>query len=255
MVAGAVIAANQGGGSKLRRIRAYLKAHWKELLALTFAAIPALFIVFHKPARDAATKTISYPASLFGPPGGGSPGAPPGPSGGGDPGGSIPTPQQPLSTVPIGPAPQSWSGPKAVAMSVNGYNPVSVAPPSIKTEVLTASMKYREPQPISESRGAQKGGPVVPADTPAVTSPGAVVPAPNLGGSIGDVIQGGMGFVTANVSAIAANIAKAKPAPAPAPAPTAPSPVRANTPPPAPPPADLNQSTGSHPGGHGVQEY
>jgi hypothetical protein len=57
---------------RLKRLGAYAKAHWKELLALTLAAIPAAFILFHKGARQTAQQAISYPAALFGGGGAGS---------------------------------------------------------------------------------------------------------------------------------------------------------------------------------------
>ena len=53
-----------GGG--LKRVGAWARIHWKELLAIGLAAIPAAFLLFHKGTQQAATSALSYPASLFG---------------------------------------------------------------------------------------------------------------------------------------------------------------------------------------------
>jgi len=60
-VTGAAIAAKAGGGPAVKRVGAYVKAHWKELLALTFAAIPAIFILLHTGARKAVQQTLTLP--------------------------------------------------------------------------------------------------------------------------------------------------------------------------------------------------
>ncbi len=46
-VTAAAIAAKEKGGGHFHRVGAYIKAHWKELLALALAAIPALFIIMN----------------------------------------------------------------------------------------------------------------------------------------------------------------------------------------------------------------
>jgi hypothetical protein len=48
------------------RAETYGKAHWKELTALALAAIPALFLLFHKGARQAAGNAITYIPAQFG---------------------------------------------------------------------------------------------------------------------------------------------------------------------------------------------
>jgi len=58
-VTGAAIAANQASGNPAKRVGAYMKAHWKELLALVLAAIPALFILFHAGARKQAQQILT----------------------------------------------------------------------------------------------------------------------------------------------------------------------------------------------------
>ena len=103
------------GGSRLKRAGMYLKAHWKELLALVLAAIPAAYIVFHKQTQQAVTAPLQSLLSNV-PGGAGSPGVP-GPSGGGDPSTSIGTP-----------APVASAG--SLGTSVNGSNPVRVAAPA-----------------------------------------------------------------------------------------------------------------------------
>lgn len=50
----------------LKRVGAWARVHWKELLAIGLAAIPAAFLLFHKGTQQAATTALSYPASLFG---------------------------------------------------------------------------------------------------------------------------------------------------------------------------------------------
>jgi hypothetical protein len=62
-----------GGAPKtrLKRLGAYARAHWKELLALGLAAIPAAFLLFHKGTQQAAQTALQYPAALFGSAGGG----------------------------------------------------------------------------------------------------------------------------------------------------------------------------------------
>ena len=101
------------GGSRLKRAGMYLKAHWKELLALVLAAIPAAYIVFHKSTQQAVLAPLQ--SALANVPGGaGSPGTPAGPSGGGDPSTSIGIP----APVP------------SLGTSVNGSNPVTVAAPA-----------------------------------------------------------------------------------------------------------------------------
>jgi hypothetical protein len=52
--------------TRLKRLGAYARAHWKELLAIGLAAIPAAFLLFHKGTQQAAQQAISYPAALFG---------------------------------------------------------------------------------------------------------------------------------------------------------------------------------------------
>jgi hypothetical protein len=48
-------------GTRLSRLFPYLRAHWKELLALTLAAIPVLFIALHRPTRQAAQQVLTLP--------------------------------------------------------------------------------------------------------------------------------------------------------------------------------------------------
>lgn len=55
-VTGAAVASRTEGG---HRVTNYIKAHWKELLALVLAAIPALFIIFTLTGRKAAQQTIT----------------------------------------------------------------------------------------------------------------------------------------------------------------------------------------------------
>ena len=115
-VTGAAVAAAHEGGSRLKRAGMYLKAHWKELLALVLAAIPAAYIVFHKSTQQAVLAPLQ--SALANVPGGaGSPGTPAGPSGGGDPSTSIGSPA---------PVPSAGS----LGTSVNGSNPVKVAAPA-----------------------------------------------------------------------------------------------------------------------------
>jgi hypothetical protein len=52
--------------TRLKGLGAYARAHWKELLAIGLAAIPAAFLLFHKGTQQAAQQAISYPAALFG---------------------------------------------------------------------------------------------------------------------------------------------------------------------------------------------
>jgi hypothetical protein len=51
---------------RLAKIEAYGKAHWKELLALVLAAIPAGFLLFHKTGKQVAANAISYIPAAFG---------------------------------------------------------------------------------------------------------------------------------------------------------------------------------------------
>lgn len=55
---------------KGKGVRAYVRAHWKELLALVLAAIPLLFFIFHKPTQ-AAVSQIAFPPAGSGSGGGG----------------------------------------------------------------------------------------------------------------------------------------------------------------------------------------
>lgn len=172
-LAGAAIAAEQGAKGKVARIRAYMKAHWKELLALTFAAIPALFIVFHKGTQQQVAQALqpllnAVPGGAGSPgiPGGaGSPGTPAGPSGGGDPGTSIPSPS---ASSPNGPASSSLaaalsSAPSSsLGISINGSNPTTVQPPPKATSPVAL------PNPT--------GRRVSPSSTAAVAAPGYVAP-------------------------------------------------------------------------------
>lgn len=123
-VTGAAIAANQASGNPAKRVGAYMKAHWKELLALVLAAIPALFILFHAGARKQAQQILTLaptsgasPADSTTPPT--TPPTPP------------PPPKPPIrdDTKPTGGNILSYLGlgPRrdAGAVSQNGYNPRS----------------------------------------------------------------------------------------------------------------------------------
>lgn len=82
-----------------RRLGAYIKAHWKELLGLLLAAasiVLALVLYFHKGARQAAISAL--PAALGGGQGGGAPGT----STAADPS------TTPASDAAVAKAPQSW---------------------------------------------------------------------------------------------------------------------------------------------------
>lgn len=52
--------------TRLKRLGAYARAHWKELLAIGLAAVPVAFLLFHKGTQQAAQAAVSYPAALFG---------------------------------------------------------------------------------------------------------------------------------------------------------------------------------------------
>ncbi len=123
-VTGAAIAAKQAGGNPIKRVGAYIRAHWKELLALTLAAIPALFLVFHAGARKQAQEILTLPPL----------GA--APSSAGSDTSSAQTP--PILTSP---APSS-SGPSKT--SINGYNPISVPAPD-KGTAPTVEKKVSPP--------------------------------------------------------------------------------------------------------------
>lgn len=128
MVTGAAIAEKQSHGSHLKRAGAYVKAHWKELLALVLAAIPALFIVLHPGARKAAQSVLT-----LSPDGSSS-------TAGADPSSTIsPVSSGSGAAAAAGAAASAVAGAVASAVkpaaktatSTNGYNPTSAkAPPT-----------------------------------------------------------------------------------------------------------------------------
>jgi len=131
-ITGAAIAAKQAGGNPVKRVGAYIKAHWKELLALVLAAIPALFIVFHTGARKAAQQTLTMP-----------------PLGTGAPAGDSSTAlSSPAAAVaaPVAAAVAAATGASNGSTSVNGYNPISVDAPDKGTAPLLAK-KVSPPPP------------------------------------------------------------------------------------------------------------
>lgn len=207
---------------KVKGIRPYLKAHWKELLALVLAAIPAAFIVFHKGARQAAVQA-AQPLLNAVPGGAGSPGS--GPSGGGDPGTSIATPSSSSSVVT---AAQSALGAMTAApssslgISVNGSNPTRVAvPPKAAPAPVTSSYNQRllslESHDVQSQ--LQSTAPVQPAlAAPARNGYPAVVAMPNLGSGIGSLINRITGQVQQKSTALA-QVRPSLPLRAPAPPP------------------------------------
>jgi hypothetical protein len=104
-VTGAAIAANQASGNPAKRVGAYMKAHWKELLALVLAAIPALFIVFHSGARKTAQQLVTRPP--FG-------------SGFGFDPGPVPVPGQPAAPPPPPPSPPGNPAPGTIYTGYHG---------------------------------------------------------------------------------------------------------------------------------------
>jgi hypothetical protein len=151
-VTGAAIAAKAAGKSRLQRAGAYVRAHWKELLALLLAAIPAAFIVFHTGARKQAQSILTLP-----------------PLGAATPGGadasSAITPavntSSPSSTTSSSPSPTT---PKS-SVSVAGANPTKVAAPAVKNSSNVA----RTPGTLSKQAPAPPPAPVK------KTSPAAVI--------------------------------------------------------------------------------
>jgi hypothetical protein len=119
-VTGAAIVANQkAGGKPARRVGAYIKAHWKELLALVLAAIPALFILFSVGARKQAHSIATLSPT-------------------GAAGSSAPSTSDPAAAVAAVAAPvtAAVAAVKSVvtgstpASSTNGYNPTKAATPT-----------------------------------------------------------------------------------------------------------------------------
>jgi len=118
-VAGAAIVAKAAGKNRLQRVGAYARAHWKELLALLLAAIPAAFIVFHSGARKQAQSILTLPPLGAAVPGGA------------DASTAI-TPAlnttSPASTTSSSPSPTTPTS----GTSVKGSNPTRVAAPAVK---------------------------------------------------------------------------------------------------------------------------
>lgn len=106
-----IVGAKDEVETKVKGFGPYVRAHWKELLALVLAAIPALFIVFHQGTRQAAQQAMQPILDAI-PGGPGSPGNPSG--GGGDPGTNIDIP----AAAPASATPSSTLG-----ISVNGSQP------------------------------------------------------------------------------------------------------------------------------------
>jgi len=135
---GAAIVAKTAGKNRLQRVGAYARAHWKELLALLLAAIPAAFIVFHTGARKQAQSILTLP-----------------PLGAATPGGadasSAITPAvkttSAASTTSSSPSPTT---PKN-SVSVAGANPTKVAAPSVKNSSnvarTTGALSKQTPTP------------------------------------------------------------------------------------------------------------
>jgi hypothetical protein len=111
---------------RLAKIEAYGKAHWKELLALVLAAIPAGFLLFHKGTQKAAANVISYIPAAFG---GGS-----GAASSADPGAAL------ADALSTGPPPSSTLG-----TSVNGSNPTNT--PAIPRTGGSSTPKTPPPPP------------------------------------------------------------------------------------------------------------
>jgi len=175
-ITGAAIAAKQAGGNPVKRVGAYIKAHWKELLALVLAAIPALFIVFHTGARKAAQQTLTMP-----------------PLGTGAPAGDSSTAMSsPAAAVaaPVAAAAAAVTGSNNSGTSVNGYNPISVTAPDKGTVPLPAkkvSMPTPPPAPPTTGRGTRLAAALTAAPPPVPPPVPPVPPAPvrrRLGGPL-----------------------------------------------------------------------
>ncbi len=169
-VTGAAIAANQkAGGKPAQRVGAYIKAHWKELLALVLAAIPALFIVFHSGARKTAGQVLTLSPST--PPIGDNSSAIPPPS--------TSNPAPPVAAAVAAAVAAPVNAVKAVsgsarngAVSENGSNPTkapripktgdSTAPPTHLPIRPTASTIARPIQVLpTPTSPLKRGGPVI----------------------------------------------------------------------------------------------
>lgn len=135
------------------RVEAYGKLHWKELLALVLAAIPAFFLLFHKGTQQAAANAISYiPAAFAGDSGSATAGGP-----GGDPGTQLAPATGTTSSNPITAAVSAVANvisPKPASTSVNGANAVKspaipktgfTASPGVPTALIAAKYPVKEP--------------------------------------------------------------------------------------------------------------
>jgi len=170
----------------LARLGAYMRAHWKELLAITLAAIPVAFILFHKGTQKAAQQAISYPAALFGGGGGedGTTTSPPAANNNTGPAKSLPCPPGYHWVPPGGPKPgsgmkiASFAGhcePDQVtfdkAFSVGGLHPVARSPKIAAKKTVAshvpaqtvvkkapphAGPTYRQPSSIDVKRSGPK---------------------------------------------------------------------------------------------------
>jgi hypothetical protein len=159
---------------QLARIEAYGKAHWKELLALVLAAIPAAFLLFHKGAQQAAANAMTYIPAAFG---GGDPGATPAVDPGAAVAAAAAAPAQAVAAVTQAvtgtpPPPPSTT----LGTSVNGSNPI-VSPPIPKTAVVATA---RVPPPGLVPIRRQGGISPAASDIAPVASAPPPAPAPAI---------------------------------------------------------------------------
>jgi hypothetical protein len=198
-----IVEAKDDVEKKVKGVGPYIRAHWKELLALVLAAIPALFIVFHKGAQQAAMQAAQPILDAI-PGGAGSPGTPAGPSGGGDPGTGIPAP--PAAAPPPSVAPSSSLG-----ISVNGSNPIVGNAPA-KTQVQpAASTAPATSSSIVARLGANAPGFRDPAQQVATTAPASKV----VGGSVLSGIVAPIAGGAALLRSVGAAAVRRPPAPPP----------------------------------------
>ncbi len=171
-VTGAAIAANQkAGGKPAQRVGAYIKAHWKELLALVLAAIPALFIVFHSGARKTAGQVLTLSPST--PPIGDSSSAIPPPSTStSSPAPAVAAAVATAVAAPVNAAKAVSGSASSGAVSANGSNPTkapnipktgpSTLPPTHLAIRPTASTITRPIQVLpTPTSPLKRGGPVI----------------------------------------------------------------------------------------------
>jgi hypothetical protein len=146
----------------VNRALSFVKVHWKETLALVLAAIPAAFVIFHKPTQQAASNLLTYIPATFGDASGG---------GGGDSSsGDTSSTSDPSSTTttPAASTPVtivkkvvaavtggSAGGGGSTRTSINGGTGTVVKPPTIKRRLPGTLGTGGGPNTTGRSSGTQ----------------------------------------------------------------------------------------------------